>query len=294
MITENRNPKSHNIDQLPTSDILRVMNEEDAVVPLAVRQALPQIAQAVDLIVAQIRAGGRVIYAGAGTSGRLAVLDAVECVPTFGTPPELFQALIAGGTAALTKSLEGVEDQPNSGRQDLLALNPTPHDVVIGVAASGRTPYVVGVLQAATEISAKTIAISCNSPAPILELAQIKIAVPVGPEVISGSTRLKAGTAQKLVLNMLSTASMIKLGKVYGNLMVDVQIANQKLHERAIGIVAVVAEIEESSATELIAQAGGNVKAAILMSILGISVQEAQARLEEGQGKLRHILNTEL
>ena len=291
MITEDRNPKSSNIDQLPTLDMLRIMNEEDAIVPLAVRDALPHIAQGVDLIVEQIRAGGRVIYAGAGTSGRLAVLDAVECVPTFGTPPELFQALIAGGEAALTKSLEGVEDHPDSGRRDLLALNPTLQDVVVGVAASGRTPYVVGVLQAASEVNAKTIAISCNSPAPILELAQVKIPLLVGPEVISGSTRLKAGTAQKLVLNMLSTASMVRLGKVYGNLMVDVQIANQKLQQRAVGIVTEVTEVDEATATELLAQAGGSVKAAILMAVLELSLQEAHAHLAEAQGVLRHILN---
>jgi N-acetylmuramic acid 6-phosphate etherase len=270
------------------------MNEEDAIVPLAIREALPQIAQGVDLIVEQIRAGGRVIYAGAGTSGRLCVLDAAECVPTFSTPPELFRALIAGGAPALTRSLEGVEDQADSGRQDLLALDPTPQDVVVGVAASGRTPYVIGVLQTANEIKARTIAISCNLPAPILELAQIRIPVLVGPEVISGSTRLKAGTAQKLVLNMLSTASMIKLGKVYDNLMVDVQIANQKLHKRAIGIVAEVADVHESSAANLIAQADGSVKAAILMGILGISAQEAHTRLTEAQGMLRRILNPQL
>jgi N-acetylmuramic acid 6-phosphate etherase len=294
MITEGRNPKSHNIDQLATLDILRVMNEEDAIVPLAIREALPQIAQGVDLIVEQIRAGGRVIYAGAGTSGRLGVLDAAECVPTFSTPPELFRALIAGGAPALTRSLEGVEDQADSGRRDLLAFDPTAQDVVVGVAASGRTPYVIGVLQTANEIKARTIAISCNSPAPILELAQIRIPVLVGPEVISGSTRLKAGTAQKLVLNMLSTASMIKLGKVYDNLMVDVQIANQKLHKRAIGIVAEVADVHESTAANLIVQADGSVKAAILMGILGISAQEAHTRLTEAQGMLRRILNPQL
>jgi N-acetylmuramic acid 6-phosphate etherase len=291
LLTENRNPKSRNIDQLPTLDILRIMNEEDAIVPLALREALPQIAQAVDVMVEQIRADGRIIYAGAGTSGRLCVLDAVECVPTFGTPPALFQALIAGGEAALTKSLEGVEDRSDSGKRDFLALNPASRDVVIGVAASGRTPYVIGVLQAANAIGAKTIAISCNSPAPILELAQVKIPLLVGPEVISGSTRLKAGTAQKLALNMLSTASMIKLGKVYGNLMVDVQIANQKLQQRAVGIVAEVAGVDESRASDLLAQAEGSVKAAILMGILGLSIEEAQSRLQAAQGVLRLVLN---
>ena len=292
MITENRNPKSHNIDQLPTLDVLRIMNEEDAIVPLAIRAALPQIAQAVDVMVGQLNAGGRVIYAGAGTSGRLCILDAVECVPTFGTPPELFQALIAGGAPALTKSLEGVEDQPEAGKRDLLALNPTSDDVVIGVAASGRTPYVIGVLEAARDIGAKTIAISCNSPAPILELAQIKIPVLVGPEVVSGSTRLKAGTAQKLVLNMLSTASMIKLGKVYGNLMVDVQIANQKLQKRAVGIVTEIADVDDATAAELLSGANGRVKVAILMGILGISADAAQQRLDGNHGRLRDILGS--
>ena len=293
MLTEKRNPKTLNIDQLPTLEMLRIMNEEDAIVPLAIREVLPQIAEAVDLIVTQLHAGGHIIYAGAGTSGRLGVLDAVECVPTFGTPPELFQALIAGGSPALTRSLEGVEDRPDQGRQDFLSLNPTPQDVVVGIAASGRTPYVFGVLHAANTIGAKTIAISCNTPAPILDLAQIKIAVLVGAEVISGSTRLKAGTAQKLVLNMLSTGSMIKYGKVYGNLMVDVQIANQKLHQRAVGIVVMVTGVDETRAEELIAKSKGNVKAAILMGILGISFEDSLIYLKNTQGTLHQILHSE-
>ena len=254
MLTETPNPRSTQIDQLPTLDILQIMNEEDASVAAAVQRALPQIAQAVDVIVERLRAGGRLIYAGAGTSGRLGVLDAVECVPTFSTNPELVQGMLAGGDRALTHSIEGAEDDRALGRADLLARHVSARDVVVGIAASGRTPYVIGALEAANEAGAATIGIACNEPAPLLDAAQIRIAALVGPEIIAGSTRLKSGTAQKMILNMLSTASMIRLGKVYGNRMVDVKVTNQKLARRAQGMVAEIGGVSEAEAADLLVE----------------------------------------
>jgi N-acetylmuramic acid 6-phosphate etherase len=290
MLTEKRNPRSEQVDRMPTLAILRVINAEDASVAGVVQQCLPDIALAVDAIVAQLRAGGRLIYAGAGTSGRIGVLDAVECAPTFSTPPGQVQGIIAGGQAALTESVEGAEDRPQDGRRDVLALNLTDKDVVVGVAASGRTPYVVGALEAANEIGATTIAVSCNSPAPILDCARLQIAAPVGPEVIAGSTRMKAGTAQKMILNMLSTASMIRLGKVYGNLMVDVQVTNQKLAQRARRIVMEVAGVGEDEAEDLLQQAGNEVKTAIVVGLLHISPDEARQKLAKHEGMLRKVI----
>ncbi|MBZ0305809.1 MAG: N-acetylmuramic acid 6-phosphate etherase [Anaerolineae bacterium] len=290
MLTETRNPKTMFIDQLSTLEIVQVMNQEDAAVPQVVAKTLPDIARAVDAIVEGIRAGGRLIYVGAGTSGRLGILDAAECVPTFSTPPELVQALIAGGEGALTDAVEGAEDRADKGRQDVLALNLTPQDVVVGTAASGRTPYVIGALEAANEIGAVTVAISCNAPAPILDIASIKIAAVTGPEVVTGSTRLKAGTAQKLILNMLSTASMIKLGKVYGNLMVDVQVTNQKLAQRAQRIVAEVVGVSEAEAEQLLHQTQQEVKTAIVVGLLHITPEEARRKLAETHGILRKVI----
>src|SRR5215207_10811867 len=203
MQTEERNTRTRHIDQLPTLDVVRLMNDEDATVAAAVRQALPAVAQAVDIIVERLRRGGRLIYVGAGTSGRLAMQDAVECVPTFSVDPDMVRALVAGGDAAVTQAVEGAEDDKEAGRADLLAVGITPSDVVVGIAASGRTPYVVAALETANEVGAATIGIACNTPSPVLGVAQHRIAVPVGGEVITGSTRLKAGTAQKMVLNML-------------------------------------------------------------------------------------------
>ncbi len=290
MLTETRNPKTMHIDQLSTLEIVQVMNQEDATVPQVVAKALPEIARAVDAIVEGIRAGGRLIYVGAGTSGRLGILDAAECVPTFSTPPELVQALIAGGEGAMTDAVEGAEDRADEGRQEVLVLNLTPHDVVVGIAASGRTPYVIGALEAANEIGAVTVAVSCNAPAPILDIAQIKIAAVTGPEVVTGSTRLKAGTAQKLILNMLSTASMIKLGKVYGNLMVDVQVTNQKLEQRAQRIVAEVVGVSETEAEKLLQQTHQEVKTAIVVGLLHITPEEARRKLAETHGILRKVI----
>jgi N-acetylmuramic acid 6-phosphate etherase len=290
MLTEQRNPRTADIDRLSTQEILQLINEEDATVAAAVRNALPAVAQAVDAITERLRDGGRLIYVGAGTSGRLGVLDAAECVPTFGVQPGLVRALIAGGDVAITGSVEGAEDDSQAGRDDLLAIDISNQDVVVGIAASGRTPYVLGALEAANEAGALTIAISCNLPAPLLEIAQIGIAAPVGPEVIGGSTRMKAGTAQKLILNMLSTATMIQLGKVYSNLMVDVKVTNQKLAERARRIVSEIAGVSDERALQLLTQTGNEVKTAIVVAILGISVKEARALLKGNQGMLRRVI----
>ncbi len=289
MLTEQSNPRTANIDQLPTLEMLRVINEEDARVAEAVRQALPAIAQAVELMAERIRGGGRVFYVGAGSSGRIALQDAVEWTPTFGTPPDLVQTLMAGGEEAFVHSVEGAEDDHDAGYREVQE-RVTSRDVVIGVAASGRTPYVIGALEAANGIGAATIAVTCNDPAPILELAQVKIAAVTGPEVIAGSTRLKAGTAQKMIFNMLSTATMIRLGKVYGNLMVDVVASNQKLRQRARRVVAQIAGVDEDEAQRLLEQTDWRAKAAIVMARCGVDADEARARLERAEGMLRRVL----
>lgn len=290
MQTEQANPNTGQIDQLPTLEMLRLINQEDQGVALAVAQALPAIAQAVDTIAERLALGGRLFYVGAGTSGRLGVLDAVECVPTFGTSPELVQGLIAGGAAALTRSVEGAEDKTEAGAADLQTRRLNAGDVVVGIAASGRTPYVLGALAYANQLGAATIGIACNVPAPVLDAAQIAIGVPVGPEVIAGSTRLKAGTAQKMVLNMLSTASMVKLGKVYGNLMVDVQVTNAKLRGRALGLLIQITGVEEAEAKTLLEQANLRVKVAIVMQKRGVSAKTAEALLAAARGHLRAVI----
>ncbi len=290
MLTEQRNPNSLNIDQRSTLEILQIMNAEDATVAHAVSTVLPQIALAVDLITERLRAGGRLFYIGAGTSGRLGILDAVECLPTFSIDPETVQGIIAGGETAFVRSVEGAEDRPEGGRNDLIDRQLTLQDVVVGIAASGRTPYVVGALDYAREVGAGTIGIACNAPAPVLDAADIAIAALVGPEIITGSTRLKAGTAQKLILNMLSTATMIKLGKVYNNLMVDVRVSNEKLADRARRIVCEVTGIEANEATTLLEQTGQEVKPAIVMALLGIDVNDARTRLAESGGMLRTVI----
>jgi len=290
MLTESRNPRSAAIDTLPTLEVLRLINDEDATVAGTVRRALPDIARAVDAVVDSLGRGGRLFYVGAGTSGRLAVLDAVELVPTYSAPPDLVVPLIAGGTPALTRSLEGVEDRDEEGRRDLLEAGVRAGDVVVGLAASGRTPYVLGALAAARGAGAVTVGISCNQPAPLLEAADIAIALPVGPEVITGSTRMKAGTAQKMALNLLSTAAMVRLGKVYGNLMVDVQVKNAKLERRARGMVMEITGLEEERAGQLLARAGYEVKTAVVMALLGVSVEEARERLAGSGGVLRKVI----
>jgi N-acetylmuramic acid 6-phosphate etherase len=290
MLTEQRNPRSANIDRLSALEIVQLINAEDANVASAVREALPAIAEAVEVIAARLRIGGRLIYVGAGTSGRLAVQDSVECVPTFSTDPTLVQGLIAGGMKALTQAVEGAEDDRDAGRRDVLALDLTVNDAVVGIAASGRTPYVVAALETANERGAATIGISCNAPAPVLDAAQIKIAALVGPEVVTGSTRLKAGTAQKMILNMISTASMILLGKVYGNLMVDVKVTNRKLADRARRIVSEVTGVDTDEAARLLAETNNEVKTAIVVGLLDITPDEARSRLNEAQGRLREVI----
>jgi N-acetylmuramic acid 6-phosphate etherase len=290
MQTEARNPRTMQIDQLSTLAMLTVINEQDAGVPHAVREALSDIARAVDAIAERMHAGGRLIYTGAGTSGRLGVLDAVECVPTFSVPPGVIIGIVAGGSRALTESIEGAEDSPEGGREDLRALNLTALDSVVGIAASGRTPYVIGALNFADEVGALTIGVSCNAPAPILATAQIGIAAVVGPEVITGSTRLKAGTAQKLILNMISTATMIRLGKVYGNLMVDVQVTNNKLADRARRIIIEVTGVDHERAGELLTQCDNQVKTAIVVALLKVTPDEARQRLDANDGVLGRVI----
>ncbi len=290
MLTEQTNPRSAGLDQLSALEIVQLMNAEDATVAAAVQAALPQVAEAVAAIAARLLAGGRLIYVGAGTSGRLGVLDAAECVPTFGVAPDVVQARIAGGARAITEAVEDAEDDRAAGRADLLALNLTARDAVIGVAASGRTPYVVAALEAAAETGALTVGVVCSVPAPVLDAAQIKIAVLTGPEVLTGSTRLKAGTAQKMVLNMLSTGAMVLGGKAYGNLMVDVKVTNAKLAARARRIVAQVGQVDEDTAAALLAQTGQAVKPAIVMARRGVDAAEAARLLAAAGGFLRRAL----
>lgn len=290
MLTEQVNPRTTGLDQFSTLEIVEAMNAEDATVAGAVRRALPAIARAVDEIVERMRRGGRLIYIGAGTSGRLGVLDAVECLPTFGTEPGQVIGLIAGGEPALTQAVEGAEDRYDGGQHDLEAVNLLPRDIVVGIAASGHTPYVLGALDYANALGALTIAVACNEPAPMLERARIAIPILVGPEILAGSTRLKAGTAQKMVLNMLSTATMVRLGKVYGNLMVDVKVTNQKLSERARRIVSRVAGVDEAEAARLLALTGNEVKTAIVMARLSVSAEEARSLLQAADGMLRRVI----
>lgn len=290
--TEQRNPRTAEIDTVGTEDMLRIINDEDARVPGAVAAQLPAIASAVDGIVARIRDGGRLIYIGAGTSGRLGVLDASECPPTFNTPPGLVVGLIAGGDYALRHAVESVEDQPDAGARALLDINVSAKDTVVGIAASGRTPFVLGAMAHANEIGALTVGVTNTHDARLSEAVQIPIEVVTGPEVVTGSTRLKAGTSQKLVLNMLTTGAMIRLGKTYGNLMVDLQPTNEKLKVRAIGIVRDAAGITEEEAAAVLEHSGGDVKAAIVSSILGISPEDARARIDATGGRVRQAIGS--
>jgi N-acetylmuramic acid 6-phosphate etherase len=289
-LTEERNPLTRDIDTLPTLEMLARINAEDQKVALAVRAELPHIAAAVDAITARIQQGGRLIYMGAGTSGRLGLLDASECPPTFGTSPELVLGLIAGGLSALTEAVEGAEDDREGGAVEISELDVNENDCVIGIAASGRTPYVVGGLQEAKKRGALTVSIACNRPSPLEKLAEIGIAPVVGPEVISGSTRLKAGTAQKMVLNMISTAVMIRLGKIYTNLMVDVQPTNAKLRQRARRIVAEATGLDLKRATEILSLCNGEVKTAIVAVLAEISPELARIRLYETVGYVRKAI----
>ena len=288
--TESNNPASRHIDTLTTSEIVALINAEDAKVAAAVQAALPQMAQAVDAIVQALSGGGRLFYVGTGTSGRLGVLDAVECVPTFSAPPTLVQGIIAGGERALTQAVEGAEDDPAQARHDLQARGVSAADVVCGIAASGRTPYVVGALGYARELGAATIAIACNPGSAIGALAAVSISVDLGPEIISGSTRMKAGSAQKMILNTLSTAAMIRLGKVYGNLMVDVKVTNQKLAERAVRLLRQITAVDEACATGLLAQANNEVKTAVVMQLKHVDAESARVLLGQADGRLRAVI----
>jgi N-acetylmuramic acid 6-phosphate etherase len=290
LATEQRNPNSATIDTLPTIDLLRVINDEDRTVAEAVAASLPEIARAVDAIVTALQAGGRLVSIGAGTSGRLGVLDASECPPTFNTDPSRIVGLIAGGDHALRHAVEHVEDQPEAGAAALDSIGLTSRDIVVGIAASGRTPFVLGAVAHARSLGATTVCIA-NSPDSALAAAvDFPITVVTGPEVVTGSTRMKAGTAQKLVLNMLSTAAMIRLGKTYGNLMVDVRPTNAKLRDRAIRIVAEATGIERDAAERSLAEAGGEVKTAIVATLAGVTPDEARQRLDSANGVVRVAL----
>jgi N-acetylmuramic acid 6-phosphate etherase len=270
--------------------ILRLMNREDRKVAAAVGRQLPAIARAVDAIVKAVRSGGRLIYVGAGTSGRMAVLDAAECPPTFGTSPRLVQALIAGGRPAVTGAVEGAEDSVANGKRDLLTKKLMRRDVVVGITASGTTPYVLAALRHARKRGAMTVAITVNPRTPVARLAKILIATEVGPEILTGSTRLKAGTAQKMVLNMLSTAAMARLGHVYENLMIDVKASNQKVSERIVRILAEASGKSVYASEHALRQAGDNIRLAIVMLKLGLSAQAAKAKMKQNNGDLRKAL----
>ena len=289
-MTEQANPASAHIDTLPTADVLAVINQEDQKVARAVAVDIPQIAEAVDRIVDRVRAGGRLFYVGAGTSGRLGVLDAAEIPPTFHVEQDLVQGIIAGGEAALARATEASEDDPEQGRGDLIARGFAPPDALIGIAASGRTPYVLGAVEEAGRLGALTIGISCTPDSPLSRAVRIAITPLAGPEVIAGSTRMKAGTATKLVLNMISTAVMIRLGYVYGNLMVNVQPRNAKLRDRARRIIAASAAVTYERAGELLGEAGGDVRVAILMARLALDRGRAEARLGAAGGRLSEAL----
>ncbi|MFU0782717.1 N-acetylmuramic acid 6-phosphate etherase [Thermoanaerobacterium thermosaccharolyticum] len=290
LITEGRNPDTLDIDKLSTEDMLRKINDEDKKVPLAVEKEIPNIAKAVDIAAERLKKGGRLIYLGAGTSGRLGILDASECPPTYGTDPEMIQGIIAGGDTAIRKAVEGAEDNSELGKRDLIERNLSSKDVVVGIAASGRTPYVLGALQYSKEIGASTIGISCNLNCEMKKLVDVMIAPVVGPEVIMGSTRMKAGTAQKLVLNMISTGVMIKLGKVYSNLMVDVQATNEKLVHRAKRIVKLATGADDVIIEQKLSETDYNVKLTILMILTGLEKYEAQKLLNRSEGYIEKAL----
>jgi N-acetylmuramic acid 6-phosphate etherase len=291
LTTEAANPASTAIDTLSALEIVRLMNAEDAKVATAVGAVADSIAAAINAIVDRLRAGGRLIYLGAGTSGRLGVLDASECPPTFSTPPELVVGLIAGGRDALTRAIEGAEDHPEDGERDLQHVNASAKDVVVGIATSGRTPYVIGGLRYARGSGAFTVALCCNAGSELGSLADVLIAPVVGPEVVSGSTRLKAGTATKMVLNMLTTGTMVRLGKTYGNVMVDLRATNSKLTARSRRIVSQLANVDAETADRLLADCGGDVKTAIVARRLNVTPDVARQLLAAADGHLRAALD---
>ncbi|EMM5416968.1 N-acetylmuramic acid 6-phosphate etherase [Citrobacter amalonaticus] len=290
LVSETRNPQTMELDALSTLDLVHRFNQQDTLVAEAVKATLPDVASAVDAAAEALKSGGRIIYMGAGTSGRLGVLDASECPPTFGVPHGLVVGLIAGGPGALLKAVEGAEDNAQLGEDDLIALNLAPQDLVVGLAASGRTPYVIGGLKYARKTGCTTVAVSCNPDSPIAQEADIAISPVVGPEALTGSTRLKSGTAQKLVLNMISTGAMVKFGKVYQNLMVDMKATNIKLMDRACRMVVEATGIERAEAETLLRQTDFDVKPAILMALSGLNANAAREKLAAHQGFLRAAL----
>lgn len=291
LISEEQNPDTLDIDLLPSIEIVRKINEQDHKVSRAIEKILPEIAKTVDIIVDAFKASGRLIYIGAGTSGRLGVLDAVECVPTFGIEDGVVVAVLAGGESAMFKAKEGIEDLEAEGIESLKAINLQSNDVLVGIAASGRTPYVIGALKYAASLGAATISLSCNPKAEIAKYSDIALLPIVGPEPLTGSTRMKSGTAQKLVLNMLSTASMIRIGKSYKNLMVDVKATNEKLYARGTRMVMQVTGVERSIAEATLSKAKMQVKLAILMLLADLDVQAAEKLLFKSDGFLRKAIN---
>lgn len=290
-LTERRNPATRDIDIADPRRIVDIINAEDSAVPSAVAAAADEIAQVIGLVESAFRQGGRLIYVGAGTSGRLGVLDATECPPTYGTPPEMVQGIIAGGAEALVRSVEGAEDDLEAAAADISQLRPSERDVVVGIAASGTTPYVRRVLEVARAAGAHTAFVTCAAtPAEVREVADVVIEVLVGPEVVTGSTRMKAGTATKLVLNTITTGALIRLGKVYGNLMVDLRAWNAKLVDRSERIVMETTGLERNAAREVLERASGKVKAAIVMARRGVSLDDAEALIEQADGRLRPIV----
>lgn len=288
--TEQRNPNTMNIDTLSTLDMVKLINQEDHRVADAVGEVTDKIAQAVDVIAEKLAAGGRLIYCGAGTSGRLGILDAVECPPTYSTDPETVQALMAGGYGAIFKAVEGAEDSKELGVRDMQNIDFSQKDVLVGIAASGRTPYVMGCMEYAKQLGAPTVAVTCCPGSELDQFADIGIAPAPGPEVVTGSTRMKSGTAQKMVLNMLSTGAMIKLGKVYGNLMVDVKPSNEKLIRRCVTIVCSAAECTEAEATKALEECDYRPKVAIVMVLRGVDAETACAMLQKAEGRIAKVL----
>jgi N-acetylmuramic acid 6-phosphate etherase len=290
LLTEQRNPVTMDLDRLSTEGVLRLINAQDKLVPLAVEREIPYITQAVELVVASLRRGGRLIYVGAGTSGRLGVVDASECPPTFGTDPSMVLGVMAGGPAAMFRSQEGAEDNPEQAAKDIDTLGVNEKDTVCGIAASRRTPYVVGAVARARELGAKTIYVTTNPRSEFDILVDVAICPEVGPEVLMGSTRMKSGTAQKLVLNMLTTTAMVKMGKVYENMMVDLQLTNQKLVERSKRIIGMATGADYETAAEYLERAGGHVKSAIVMIAAQVDLAEARRRIEVSGGFVREAI----
>jgi len=291
LLTEQRNPSSSKIDLESTNSILKTISAEDKLVPLAVEREIPYIANAVDIVVACLNQGGRLIYVGAGTSGRLGILDAAECPPTFGTNPLTIRALMAGGQIAVFESQEGAEDNVANAIRDINALDVSKSDVICGIAASRRTPYVVAAINRARELGAKTIYVTTNPRSEFNLEVDVAICTAVGPEVIMGSTRMKSGTAQKLVLNMLTTAAMIKMGKVYENMMVDLQLKSEKLVERAKRIISIATGVDAATAASMLGKADGHVKTAIVMIMAKVSPEEARRKLDKANGFVRIAIN---